>query len=150
MSNLNRPYNERLEGGGGYLPMLDGNMFNEGSISGGGPIQYPQFTDMSLRGNPFMQVPLNHLPSPMMEGVNRDFEYHKIGPHWQNWFRKEGHVNNLMGLLGYTAPAAIPDGMEGSSGGYIHPTFDYYNKPADEIGQSGTGDNPSPKDYPKY
>tara|TARA_R100000234_G_C4938252_1_gene151728 strand:+ start:315 stop:767 length:453 start_codon:yes stop_codon:yes gene_type:complete len=146
------PYNERLEGGERYLSMLEGGGNYLPSLEGGiepGRTEN-MFSNMELRGNPFMQDPLNYIPSPMMEGVNRDFEYHKIGPHWQNWFRKQGHVNNLMGLLGYTAPAAIPDGMEGSSGGYIHPTFDYYNKPADEIGQSGTGDNPKPKDYPQY
>ena len=133
------PYNERLEGGGSYLPMLEGgiepgmteNMFSEGSIVGGGPIQYPQFSNIELRGGGPSNL-MDYLRPPMMEGVNRDYP-------------EASNLNLIMdrmgGLLGYLRSLRGYGPIEGEGN---NPAF---NK---DIGQSGTGDNPSLKDYPQY
>ena len=125
------PENERLEGGERYLSMLER-----------GPEPFKPELRQGMPSDPLSYI--NRIPT-MMEGFNREYPeasfMERIG---------SSFADGLGGLLGYIQNLRGYGPVYGEGDDSLWETTQIYPDNTQEIGQSGSGDNPKPEDYPQY
>ena len=135
------PYTQNIEGGyssmglGSSEPVWDPNFINQdGSV-----------------GRVFSPSEISDYKSGKI-GVRKENDFG--GPFQQLW---QGIVDlwgglqtGMEGLLGHIHNLRGYGPVYGEGDDSLWETTQIYPNNTEEIGQSGTGDNPSPKDYPKY
>jgi hypothetical protein len=162
----NGPYDERLEGGGSYLPMLEGdgnlpmleggdmpsgmteNMFSNMELRGGGPSNLLNFARPIIGERSPIPTPHGAYPQ-YMSNDPRIIEGPWLSEYGVSPMSQQEYAQYKAGLAFDRFKDNLSEfGSDMSSG--IRGLLGFANNNNEEIGQSGTGDNPKPKDYPQY